>query len=158
MAAPALLSGARTIITVNNVVVAVGHVMDYHVSTRHAPLDVVDQVIPAELMPDKVMSSITIRTFRKPDEDSVTLGFATAAVDSPNSQDAFSSSRYVTIECRDTQTDRTILYFPRAVCEGRSGAVESEGLWEETMSFTGIGFRDGIVAQGILPSVAGLFS
>jgi hypothetical protein len=158
MAAPALLSGARTIITVNNVVVAVGHVMDYHIGTAHAPLNVVDQVIPAELMPATVESSLTIRTYRKPDEDSVTLGFATAAVDSASSQDAFSSSRYVTIECRDNQTDRTILYVPRAVCQGRSGSVESEGLWEETMQFTGIGFRDGIVAQGLLPAVQGLFS
>jgi hypothetical protein len=154
---PALVSGQRVVLTVNNQVVAAGFVMSYRIETAHEELRGVDSVVPYELMPTVVRVGMTLQVFRKPDDSPVLMGLAPSGVSDSSHQGPFAANRYVTVEVRDKVTDKTTLYLPRAMIVERSGSVEAEGLLTETWRVMSIGIKDDLSSPGLIASAGALF-
>lgn len=156
---PQVLSGARSILSVNGSPFAAGYVLNYDLRTEQYPLYTVDSPLPAELCPDKIMVSLSMRIFRTVDNDPVRLGIAPPADLAGGTlvDKGFTEFNYLTIELRDKLTDQMILYIPKASINSRSGGITAESLLSETISITGIGFMTRSMSSGLIPSVSGLF-
>jgi hypothetical protein len=157
---PLVLSGQRTILKANGTVVGAGFVIDYRLGTEQFPIYTVDSPLPAELAPDKISVSMSIRVYRTPDNDPVAAGIAPPGDLSGSGTGVnprYTEARYIAIEIRDKVTDQTVLYLPRAAVVSRSASVSSEDLMTETWQIMGIGFY-GPTGQtsGLVPAFANL--
>jgi hypothetical protein len=136
---PQVLAGYRTILKANNTIIGAGFVLDYTLDTSEVTISGLDNVIPSELAPDKIVVMMNIRVYRTPDNDPVT-GLIAPLGDTANPLDSFTKTPYITIEVRDKVTDKTVLYLPRAFLFRRQGSVDAENLLVETWSIKSIGF------------------
>jgi hypothetical protein len=159
---PLVLSGARTIFSVNGSQIAAGFVMDYRIDTSIDAITSVDNILEEELAPSRITVFMNVKVYRTPDNDPVTLGIAPQGGDQSNPSlqaNPFSMSPYIVIEVRDRITDKTVLYLPRARLLSRSGTVQAEDLHVETWSLRSIGYMGpGQQVSGLLPVVSGLAS
>ena len=155
---PQVLAGYRTILKINNNIFAAGFVVDYMLETSEVTISGIDNVVPSELAPDKIVVTMNLKVYRTPDNDP-TSQLVTPLGDQANSLNAFSQSPYITIEIRDKVTDKTIVYLPRAWVFRRSGSVDAENLLVETWSIKSIGFYGpGVQQNGVLGAVQGAFA
>lgn len=153
---PLTITGARTIIKFNNELFAAGFVLDYSVETSASVIQSIDSVLPQEIAPEHIFVSMSLKVYRTPENDPVTLGIAPGGdMSGPDYQRAFASSQYITVEIRDRVTDKTVLFLPKAFVTKRSGSSESEGILSETWSIKSIGF---IGPGSQASSIAGVFS
>lgn len=136
---PLVLAGWRTIIKINNEVVAAGHVMDYSIETGEVTIQGIDSVLPDEFAPNNITVSMSLRVYRTPDNDPVATKIAPLG-DNANPQAEFPKSPYISIEVRDRVTDKTIFYLPKAWVTRRSGSVDAESLLVETWQIKSIGY------------------
>jgi hypothetical protein len=136
---PLVLSGARTLVSINGQPFAAGYVLDYAIDYLADELLGVDSVLPEELAPGGIRVSANLRVFRTPENDPTALNIAPKA-DQMSPQAEYSKSGYITIEIRDRVTDKTVLFLPRARVLRRTGSVQAEDLLSENWSIRGIGF------------------
>lgn len=140
---PQLLSGQRIAVSLNGKEIAYGVVMDFNIDTHVSETRGVDSVLPIELYRSFVSVAMSLRVYRTPENDPGTLGLMPAKMDHENDQLAsgFAVGRYMQIEVRDQQTDKIVLYFPRALMSSRSGSTSAGDLTTETWSVVCIGYR-----------------
>src|SRR4051812_46791088 len=115
---PQVISGARAIVTINQIPVAAAFVLNYSLGTSHVPLYTVDSPLPVELAPDRVTAQISLQVYRTPGNDPVLLGIAPPGDGSLK----FTENKYISLEIRDKDTDQTVLYLPKCVLISRSGS------------------------------------
>lgn len=135
MSRPRVLSGARAILNFNGQLAVFATDVSYIIETEFKPVLEIDNYLPAELAPGRIMVEIVCTSLRIP--------FGGPAVDllQPTIQNAMSQP-YTSIEIRDRGTDQTILYVPKAMLTRRSGRVGTRSLATETWTFSGIGYWD----------------
>lgn len=154
---PQILAGYRTVLKINNNVVGAGFVIDYTIETSEVDIQGLDNVVPTELAPDRISVTMNIRVYRTPDNDPVNNLIAPLG-DSANALDAFTKSPYISVEIRDKQTDKTILFLPRAWLFRRQGGVDAENVLIETWSLKSIGFYGpGSQQTGVVGAVSSIF-
>jgi hypothetical protein len=154
---PQVLAGYRTILKINNDIVGAGFVLDYSIETAEVTISGLDNIVPSELAPDKIVVMMNIRVYRTPDNDPVATLIAPLG-DNANALDSFTKTPYITVEIRDKQTDKTVIYLPRAWLFRRSGTVDAENLLVETWSIKSIGFYGpGGQQEGIGGAVRSVF-
>jgi hypothetical protein len=137
---PQIYAGWRVLVRFNDAIVAAGSVVDYTIDTLAQDINTIDLVVPFEMAPQRVQVDLTLRVFRTPDNDPVSLGIAPQG-NAGNLQDYFTRSKYITVEVRDKVTDRTVIQLPKAWVMRRSGGGEAESLFTETWSVRSIGYR-----------------
>jgi hypothetical protein len=154
---PQVLAGYRTVLKINNDVVAAGFVLDYSIETGEVDIHGLDNIVPTELAPDMIRVTMDIKVYRTPDNDPVGSLIAPLG-DSANPLDAFTKTPYISVEIRDKQTDKTILFLPRAWLFRRSGSVDAENVLIETWNIKSIGFYGpGSQQTGIVGAVQSVF-
>lgn len=136
---PQVISGARTILKINDEAFAAGFVVDYSIDTDAQIIQGIDNVFPEEIAPQIINVSMNIRVYRTPNNDPVTLGIAPKS-EKISAQQDFLKSPYIQVEIRDKLTEKTIFYLQRGFLVRRAANMESIGLLTETWSIRGIGF------------------
>lgn len=153
---PQVISGARTILKINDEAFAAGFVLDYTIETEAQTIQGIDNVFPDEIAPQMIGVSMNIRVYRTPTNDPVSLGIA------PNSekvsvQEDFLKSPYIQVEVRDKLTEKTIFYLQRGFLVRRSGSMESIGLLTENWTIRGIGFLGPDGQPGTISAISTAF-
>jgi hypothetical protein len=138
---PQVLSGARTIIKINDEVFAAGFVLDYTIETDAQVIQGIDSVFPEEIAPQIIGVMMNLRVYRTPDNDPVSLGVAPKSEKfGLSTQESYLKSPYIQIELRDKITEKTIFYIQRGWIVRRSGSMESIGLLTENWTVKALGF------------------
>jgi hypothetical protein len=157
---PLTITGARTLVKINGELFAAGYVLDYTIETAVTVIDGIDNVLPNELAPERITVSMSMKVYRTPENDPVTMDFAPRgdnALDDP--QKGFTQSSYISIEIRDRITDKTVIFLPRAWITKHSGSMEAEGILSETWHVKSIGFTGpGAQTSSIFGVIGGLFT
>lgn len=151
---PAVIAGYRVLLKLNNTTYGAGFVMDYDISTSASSIDGIDNTLPLELAPERIIVSMTVRIYRTPSNDPVQDRFAPLGAGS-NPHADFVKSPYISVEIRDKVTDTTVIFLPQAWVVRRSGSVEAENVLTETLSIKSIGY---IGPTGQVSGVAGALS
>ena len=140
---PQLLSGQRVAIRLQSDIIAYGMVVDFNIDTQVTEVRGIDSVLPIELYPSSVRVTLSLRVYRTPDNDPGTLGILPSKMTDEGDQaaEAFAARKYLSVEVRDQQTDKIVMYFPRVMLSSRSGSVSSEDLMMETWSMVSIGYQ-----------------
>ncbi len=137
---PNLFSGAKCKISFNGTVVAAGFVADWTIETRATEIETIDQVVPAELAPDRVRVALNMRVYRTPDNDPILGDIAPGSASlGAGEQKAFTQSRYLYIEVKDNN-DKTIFHIPKAWILRRSSSLSMGEFLSENWSVLGIGY------------------
>jgi hypothetical protein len=136
---PQVISGARTILKINDEIFAAGFVLDYTIETDAQVIQGIDSVFPEEIAPQVIGVSMNIRVYRNIDNDPVSLEIAPKS-EKMSAQKDFLKSPYIQVEIRDKITEKTIFYIQRGFLVRRSGSMESIGLLTENWTIRGIGF------------------
>ena len=136
---PQVLSGARTILKINDEVFAAGFVLDYSIDTDAQVIQGIDNVFPDEIAPQTIGVTMNLRVYRTPSNDPVTLGIAPQS-ETIGVQQKYLTSPYIQIEIRDKQTEKVIFYIQRGWLTRRSGSMEAIGVLTENWTVRGIGF------------------
>ena len=136
---PQVLSGARTVLKINDEIFAAGFVLDYSIDTDAQVIQGIDNIFPDEIAPQTISVTMNIRVYRTPHNDPVSLGIAPKS-ETMSAQSEFLASPYIQIEVRDKVTEKTILYLQRGWLTRRTGNMESVGLLTENWTIKAIGF------------------
>jgi hypothetical protein len=135
---PQVYSGARCVVSINGTPIAAGFVADYTIETRATEIETVDSVIPGELAPERIRVAMNLRVYRTPDNDPILSGYAPGSASlGQTEQKAFSQSKYLYIEIKDTN-DRTVMHIPKAWLVRRSGQLQMGDLMTESWSIIGM--------------------
>lgn len=124
-------SGARVVFRVNGQKVAFAQAMSYNVQHNHAPVDVLDQLTPAEYSETGVVVNFTATLFRVPNQSAMALGLR------PRLEDVLTQPE-LTAELIDRQTGTTLSLIQRVKCTSESFNIEARGLGQTTLEFVGI--------------------
>ncbi len=129
------LSGARCVLRMNGKIVGFAFGISWKITTEATEIDTIDDYLPYELAPSRIMVNGSISGFRIPGSGPGTLGLQPDIL-------AFLHQRYVDIEVRDSQTDNLIFQTRRAMITSRTENIRSDNLAEMTLEFKAIGFVD----------------
>lgn len=125
-----VLTGARTIISVNGRTLPIISDISADIQTDHIELKTVDNLSAEEIAPTSVSIRMTITCYRLPDNGLSQLGITPGA-------GQIMSSPYTNVEVRDRLTDATILFVPKMRITNVSLRSPARGPAQVTMSLVG---------------------
>lgn len=130
------ITGARAIFIVNGNKVAYTNSLNYNISQNLTPIDVLDQLVPAEFAETGYAVDCQCSSFRVYNSSPMQLGIQARLEDLLNQGE-------LTIEVHDRQNPGApALLIERCKMSGRSGSFDARGVWQEQWSFVGIKFSD----------------
>jgi hypothetical protein len=129
------MSGARTIIKINGRIAAFATGVSWKITTESKEIWGIDNYMPQEIVPNKIMVSGTINGLVIPG-NGPTNQLITPDVLS------FLFHKHIAIEVRDSQTDSLLFYTGRATIVDRQDNVKSGQLANITLRFKAIAYRD----------------
>lgn len=137
---PQIYTGARATIQINGETVEAGFVASWNIDTSATEIETLDNVFPAELAPERIRVSMSLKVYRTPDNDPSKSKFVASIGDiNKPEQDAFTQAKYLTVNVKDS-LDQTIFYVPKAWLVRRSASVSIGDFLVETWAITGIGY------------------
>lgn len=128
-------SGARTILKINNKLAAFAFQVSWKITTETIEVRTIDDYLPYELVPNRIMVEGTIGAFHIPGQ-SVTQEFIQANMLS------FLFHKYITIEVRDSATDNVLFKTNRAVITSRTEDLTAEQQGKIQLTWKAIGWED----------------
>jgi hypothetical protein len=128
-------SGARTIIKINNKLAAFAFSVSWKITTDYVEEKTIDDYLAYELIPTRVMVEGTIGGWHVPGQ-SATSTLIQADVLS------FLFHKYITIEVRDSATDKVLFLTKKAVITSRTEDLTAESLGKVQLTWKAIGWQD----------------
>ena len=129
------MSGARTVLKINNKPVGFAFGISWRVDTLYSELNVIDSPLPEEFVPKAIKVSGSISALHIPGQG---IGVQLWQPDVLS----FLFHQYITIEVRDSTTDALLFFAPKAVINTRQEDIRVDELAQVSLSFMAIGFRD----------------
>ena len=124
-------TGARVVFRVNGQKIAFANSLNYTVAHAHQPVDVLDQLEPAEYAETGYTVNFTCTMFRVSNRDAITLGLR------PKLQDILAQPE-LTAEMIDRVTGQTLMLIERVKCTQEDFTIDSRSLGQLTLNFVGI--------------------
>lgn len=124
-------TGARVVFRVNGAKVAFANAINYTVAHAHQPVDVLDQLTPAEYAETGYTVNFTATMFRVSDQSALSLGLR------PKLQNILTQPE-LTAELIDRITGKTLFLIERVKCTQEDFNVDARSLAQLTLSFVGI--------------------
>ena len=128
-------TGARIVFRVNGKKVAFANSLNYTVAHAHQPVDVLDQLEPAEYAETGYTVNFSATQFRVSNQSAIALGLA------PRLQDILTQPE-LTAELVDRITGATLMLIQRVKCTQIDANVDARSLMQTTLSFVGIRYDD----------------
>ncbi len=124
-------TGARIVFRVNGQKVAFANSLNYTVAHAHQPVDVLDQLEPAEYAETGYTVNFSATQFRVSNQSAMALGLR------PRLQDILTQPD-LTAELVDRITGATLMLIQRVKCTQEDFNVDARSLGQTTLSFVGI--------------------
>jgi hypothetical protein len=124
-------SGARVVFRVNGQKIAFANAISYTVAHAHQPVDVLDQLDPAEYAETGYTVNFNATLFRVSNQSAIALGLR------PKLQDILTQPE-LTAEMIDRITGATLFLIERVKCTQEDFNVDARSLGQLTLSFVGI--------------------
>lgn len=128
-------SGARVAFSINGSKVAFANAINYTVSHDHQPVDVLDQLDPAEYAETGYRVTFSATMFRVANQSAIALGIR------PKFQDILLQPE-LSAELIDRVTGQTLLRLERVKCTEESMSIDSRTLGSVTLNFVAIKMSD----------------
>ncbi len=128
-------TGARVVFRVNGQKVAFANAINYTVAHAHQPVDVLDQLAPAEYAETGYTVNFTATLFRVAGQSPLSVGLR------PKLQDILTQPE-LTAELIDRVTGQTLFLIERVKCTQEDFNVDARALAQLTLSFVGIKMSD----------------
>jgi len=124
-------TGARIVFRVNGTKIAFANALNYTVAHAHQPVDVLDQLEPAEYAETGYTVNFTATLFRVSNNDAISLGLR------PKLQDILTQPE-LTAELIDRVTGATLMLIERVKCTQEDFTIDARSLGQLTLNFVGI--------------------
>lgn len=124
-------TGARVVFRVNGQKIAFANAINYTVAHAHQPVDVLDQLTPAEYAETGYTVNFTATMFRISNQSALALGLR------PKLQNILTQPE-LTAELIDRVTGATIFLLERVKCTQEDFNVDARSLAQLTLSFVAI--------------------
>ena len=124
-------SGARVVFRVNGAKVAFANAINFTVAHAHQPVDVLDQLTPAEYAETGYTVNFSATMFRVSGQSAIALGLR------PKLQNILTQPE-LTAELIDRVTGATLMLIERVKCTQEDFNVDARSLAQSTLSFVGI--------------------
>jgi len=124
-------TGARVVFRINGQKIAFANAINYTVAHAHQPVDVLDQLTPAEYAETGYTVNFTATMFRVSDQSALSLGLR------PKLQNILTQPE-LTAEMIDRITGKTLFLIERVKCTQEDMSVDARSLAQLTLSFVGI--------------------
>lgn len=124
-------TGARVVFRVEGQKVAFANSMNYSVQHQHQPVDVLDQLEPAEYAETGYTVNFSATLFRVSNQSAMALGLR------PRLEDILTQPE-LTAELIDRVTGATIMLIQRVKCTQEDFNVDARSLGQVSLSFVGI--------------------
>ncbi len=129
------MSGARTVLRINSKPVAFAFGISWRVDTLFTEVNAIDNPLPEELVPKAIKVSGSISALHIPGQG------AGVQLWQPDML-GFLFHQYLTIEVRDSVTNKLLFFAPKAVITSRQENIRVDELAQVELSFMAIGFKD----------------
>lgn len=124
-------TGARVVFSINGTKVAYANAINYTVAHAHQPVDVLDQLAPAEYAETGYTVNFTATMFRVTGASALALGLR------PKLQNILTQPE-LTAQLIDRVTGQTLFLIERVKCTQEDMSVDARSLAQLTLSFVGI--------------------
>ena len=124
-------TGARVVFRVDGKKIAFANALNYTVTHAHQPVDVLDQLEPAEYAETGYTVNFTATLFRVSAKDPISLGLR------PKLQDILRQPE-LQAELIDRVTGATLFLMERVKCTQEDLSIDARNLGQLTLSFVGI--------------------
>lgn len=124
-------TGARIVFRVDGKKIAFANSLNYTVAHAHQPVDVLDQLEPAEYAETGYTVNFSATQFRVSNQSAMALGLR------PRLQDILTQPE-LTAELVDRITGATLMLIQRVKCTQEDFNVDARSLGQTTLSFVGI--------------------
>ena len=128
-------TGARVVFRVNGAKVAFANAVNYTVAHAHQPVDVLDQLEPAEYAETGYTVNFTATLFRVAGQSPISAGLR------PKLQDILTQPE-LQAELIDRITGATLFLIERVKCTQEDFNVDARALGQLTLNFVGIKMSD----------------
>lgn len=124
-------TGARVVFRINGTKVAFAQSLNYSVAHAHQPVDVLDQLEPAEYAEVGYTVNFTVTQFRVAGQSAISLGLR------PKLQDILTQPE-LTAELVDRVNGATLMLIERVKCTQEDMNIDARSIGQTTLSFVGI--------------------
>jgi hypothetical protein len=128
-------TGARVVFKVSGQKVAFANAMNYSVAHGHQPVDVLDQLAPAEYAEVSYTVNFTCTMFRVAGQSAISLGLR------PKLQDILTQPE-LSAELIDRVNGQTLMRLERVKCTQEDMNIDARSLGQVTLSFVAIKMSD----------------
>lgn len=128
-------TGARVVFRVNGVKVAFANAINYTVAHTHQPVDVLDQLEPAEYAETGYTVNFTATMFRVAAQSAMSLGLR------PKLQNILTQPE-LTAEMVDNVNGATMFLMERVKCTQEDLNIDARSLGQVTLSFVAVKMSD----------------
>lgn len=129
------MSGARTILRINSDIVGFAFGVAWRIDTSYTEIETIDDVFPAELAPRRIKVDGSISALHIPGKGPGPQLWQPDVL-------SFLFNKYITIEVRDSQTNKLLFFTGKAVITSRHEEIRVDDLAQISLNFQAIGFRD----------------
>jgi hypothetical protein len=129
------MSGARTVLRVNGDIVGFAFSVAWRINTLYTEIDVIDDPFPAELAPRRVQVDGSISALHIPGKGPGVKLWQPDVL-------SFLFNQYITIEVRDSKTNKLLFLTTKAVITTRHEEIKIDDLAQISLTFQAIGFLD----------------
>ncbi len=124
-------TGARVVFRVQGQKVAFAQALNYSVAHAHQPVDVLDQLEPAEYAETGYTVNFTVTMFRVAAQSAISLGLR------PKLQNILTQPE-LTAELIDRVNGQTLMLIERVKCTQEDMNIDARSIGQVTLSFVGI--------------------
>lgn len=128
-------TGARVVFRINGQKVAFAQALSYSVAHAHQPVDVLDQLEPAEYAETGYTVNFNVTMFRVANQSAIALGLR------PKLQDILTQPE-LTAELIDRVNGSTLMLLERVKCTQEDLNIDARALGQVTLSFVAIKMSD----------------
>jgi len=128
-------SGARVLLKVNNKLCGFAFGVSWRISTTAVDITTIDDYLPYEIAPQRVIVEGTISALHIPGQSAGTELWQADALN-------FLFHKYITIEVRDSATDQLLFYTNKAMIMSRQEDLKVDSLANVQLVWRAIGFQD----------------
>jgi len=128
-------SGARCVLKINGRLIGFAFGVSWRIQTMATEIMTIDDWLPAELVPTRVLVEGTLSCFHIPGQGA-SAEFIQANLGN------FLFQKYIQIEVRDSQTDALLFFAPKVMVTSRAEDFHTDALASMNLTWKAIGWKD----------------